>query len=195
MKKIVTPADSYRILANGPLLMVVTLGQAGDGLRPEVSTVAWSVPIDTNPPRLAVIIDCTHRTWHSALEQGECTLNVVSRELLPRAVYAGTVSSREHDKIAETGLVTVAGSVIRTPILPQCLANIECRIVSQTAETGLVLLEPLAAFADEEAYYAGWKMENGIYPVQHLGGERFQCGGDVLIQPALNIPPAPASGR
>lgn len=195
MKKIIAPTDSYRILSNGPLLLVVTLGQTGAGVRPEVSTVAWSVPIDSNPPRLAIIVDSSHRTWHSALERKECSLNVVSRKLLPQAVYAGSVSSREHDKIAELGLLTVEGSTIRTPILPQCLANIECRIVSQSAETGLVLLEPVAAFADEEAFYAGWKMENGIYPVQHLGGDRFQCGSEVLLQPSLKTPPPLDNGQ
>jgi flavin reductase (DIM6/NTAB) family NADH-FMN oxidoreductase RutF len=189
MKKVITPRDSYRILSNGPLLLLVTMGQGSAGARPEVSTIAWSTPIDFDPPRLAVIIDSTHRTWHNAKETGECTLNVVSRSLLPQAVYAGTVSSREHDKIVETGLVTIAGSLIRTPILPQCLANIECRVLAMTEETGFVLLEPLAALADEAAYFSGWKMEAGIYPVQHLGGERFQCGAEVLIQPAIQLWP------
>ena len=63
-----------------------------------------------------------------------------------------------------------------------------------TEETGFVLLEPLAALADEEAYYDGWKMEHGFFPLQHLGGDRFQCGSEVLVQPAIKILPPPVNG-
>ena len=182
MKKIVPPSECHRILANGPLLIVVSRGSSG---RDNIAAVAWSTPIDTNPPRLAIIADSAHLTWQNLQETPECTLNIAGRANIRLASYAGSVSGREKDKLAETAALTVAGSVLPLPILPECLANIECRVLSMDAETGFVLLEPVYALADEEAFFSGWKMERGIYPVQHLGGERFQHGGEVILQPPV----------
>jgi len=181
MKKIVPAADYYRLLGNGPLLIVVSRGLKRDN----ICAVAWSTPIDTDPARLAIIVDSAHLTWHNLAETRECTLNIVGRGTLRQASYAGSVSGRDTDKLAATGMLTAAGSVLPLPILPECLANIECRVLSLEEETGFVLLEPVYALADEEAFFAGWKMEQGIYPIQHLGGERYQHGGEVIVCPAV----------
>jgi len=182
MKKIIPVTDCCRLLANAPLLIVVS--RAGEA-RDNISTVAWSAPVSHDPARLAIIVDDSHLTWSNLEETRICTLNIVGRANLRLASYAGSVSGRDRGKLADTGALTVAGSALPLPILPECLANIECRVLSLEAEAGFVLLEPVYALADEEAFFSGWKFERGIYPIQHLGGERFQHGAEVLIQPPV----------
>jgi flavin reductase (DIM6/NTAB) family NADH-FMN oxidoreductase RutF len=179
MKKIIQLSDCYRLLSNGPLLIVVSRGTHEGHVRDNISTVAWSTPIDVNPALLAIIVDSAHLTWSNLLETRQCTLNIAGSANIRLASYAGSVSGRDRNKLGDTAALTVAGSVLPLPILPECLANIECRVLSLTEETGFVLLEPVSALADEEAFFAGWKMQ-GIYPVQHLGGERFQHGAEVI---------------
>lgn len=183
MKKVVALSHAGRVLAGGPLLVVATRGEDRDN----ISTVAWSTPVDYDPARVAIVVDKTHRTWENLERHGFCTLNVVGLPLLRAAVFAGTVSGRDIDKIAATGLLTVAGSAQDVPILPQFMANLECRVYSLEALTGLVVLDVLACFADEEAFYQGWKMENGIIPVQHLGDDRFAVGGEIVRQAPLKV--------
>jgi flavin reductase (DIM6/NTAB) family NADH-FMN oxidoreductase RutF len=186
VKKIIPLDRAYRLLANAPLLIMASRSHA----RANIAAIAWSTPIEKSPPRLAIIVDSAHLTWENLLTAPECTVNIVGRRALRLAVYAGTVSGRECDKLAESKALAAMGSVVHVPILPECLANIECRVLSQDAETGLVLLEPVAAFADEEAFFDGWKMERGIFPIQHLGGDRFQCGSEVLFYPSGLYPPS-----
>jgi len=167
---------------NGALLIVAS---RNEGMRHNIMTAAWSMPMEAAPPRLALIIDPAHLTWDNLRAAQTCTLNIVGRATLRLARYAGSVSGRERDKLAESGALWAPGSVVDAPILPECLANIECRVLSQAADTGLVVLEPVAAFADEEAFFEGWKMERGIYPVQYLGGDRFQHGAEALLCPPV----------
>jgi len=167
---------------NGSLLIVAS---CGEDMRHNIMTVAWSMPMETHPPRLALVIDPAHLTWENLEKTRVCTLNIVGRATLRLARYAGTISGRERDKLAESGALAAMGSVLDVPILPECLANIECRVLSQAEDTGLALLEPVAAFADEEAFFEGWKMEHGIFPVQYLGGDRFQHGAEALLCPSV----------
>ncbi|MDR2734626.1 MAG: flavin reductase family protein, partial [Spirochaetota bacterium] len=131
MKKIIPLQFAYRLIMNGSLLIVAS---RGENKRDNIMTAAWSTPLESNPPRLALVIDPAHRTWENLNIARVCTLNIVGRSTLRLARYAGTISGRARDKLAESGALAVMGSVLDVPIFPECLANIECRVLSQAAE-------------------------------------------------------------
>jgi len=50
-------------------------------------------------------------------------------------LYCGTHSGRDVDKFKETGLVAVPAKNVRPPLIEECVANFECRVVGEI-ETG-----------------------------------------------------------
>lgn len=49
------------------------------------------------------------------------------------------------DKFARFGLTAVPGTRVRAPLIAQCLANIECRVVDIVRNHDIVVLEGVAA--------------------------------------------------
>ena len=60
----------------------------------------------------------------------------LSGESIAAAVlYCGTHSGRTVDKFAATGLTPLEGSIVRPPLIGECVANFECRLAG-SLETG-----------------------------------------------------------
>ena len=46
--------------------------------------------------------------------------------------YCGKVSGRDYDKIAEQGLTAEQGSHVRAPLIRECTAHYECRVIGKS---------------------------------------------------------------
>ena len=69
-------------------------------------------------------------------------------DLLDRVVGIGTCSGADTDKFAKFGLTPVKGKVVKAPLIKECLANIECRVVDLIDRHNIVVLEAVAAYVD-----------------------------------------------
>lgn len=186
MKRELSSEFCLRLLNNGSLCLVGTTGEGGFNAAP----VAWTVPAQKAPPVVAMFLSPGHLTWENIARTGEFTLNVPGKDLLKQVAYLGGITGRQLDKLAACGLFAARGKTVAAPIFPDCLGHLECRLVYLDAETHLVRAEVRYALADEEAFYERWKLDGGIFPLQHLGGEFYQCGGELLVQPRLKSWPA-----
>jgi flavin reductase (DIM6/NTAB) family NADH-FMN oxidoreductase RutF len=59
----------------------------------------------------------------------ECVLSVPGESLAAEALYCGTTSGRDTDKLAECGLAVVGSKTIRVPGLQAAIANLEVEIL------------------------------------------------------------------
>jgi flavin reductase (DIM6/NTAB) family NADH-FMN oxidoreductase RutF len=174
---------AYRLLNHGPTVLVTS----AHGGAMNVMSAAWSMPLDFDPPKVAVVID--KNTFTRALVEGagEFVLNVPASSQAALTVAVGSASGRDVDKFAAHGIRTLAGSVVKAPLVAGCLAWLECRVIPEPhiqAAYDLFLAEVVAAWADPAVFADGhWKDDQGGRRSIHYiaGGQFFETG------PALGI--------
>ena len=59
----------------------------------------------------------------------ECVINVPTVELAPVVAKIGNCSGAEVDKSAEFGLTAEPAERVRAPLIAECYANLECKLV------------------------------------------------------------------
>lgn len=153
-----------------------------------IMSAAWSMPLDFDPPKVAVVIDRNTLTRSLVEGAGEFVLNVPSSEQAALTVAVGSASGRDVDKFAAHGIRTLPGSVVRAPLVDGCLAWLECRVIPEPhiqATYDLFLAEVVAAWADPAVFADGhWKEDQGGRRSIHYiaGGQFFETGAPVGIR-------------
>ena len=106
-------AKSYLLLNHGP----VTLVTSASGDRRNVMAAAWAMPLDFDPPKVLLVIDRQTLTRELVDESGEFALNIPCRAIADRVLAAGSISGRDGDKFARTGLSHFAATKIAAPLI------------------------------------------------------------------------------
>ncbi len=69
-------------------------------------------------------------------------------DLLDRVVGIGTCSGSDTDKFAKFKLTAVPGKLVWAPLIKECLANVECKVVDLVGTHNIVVLQAVAAYVD-----------------------------------------------
>lgn len=175
-------AKAYRLLNHGPTVLV----SAAHKGRRNVMAAAWNMPLDFNPPKVAVVID--KQTYTRALIEasGEFVLSVPPVALVHQVVAAGNLTGRDlDDKFEACGLKAAPASLVAAPLVGGCLAWLECRVLPEPAMAeryDLFLAEVVAAWADPAVFSEGrWHIETDVQRSLHhvAGGAFFATGAPV----------------
>ena len=78
----------------------------------------------------------------------ECVIAIPTVDMLDTVVGIGTCSGKDTDKFAKFRLTPVQGKVVRAPLIKECLANIECKVIDIIKRHNIVVLEAVAAHVD-----------------------------------------------
>jgi flavin reductase (DIM6/NTAB) family NADH-FMN oxidoreductase RutF len=70
--------------------------------------------------------------------------------MIDKVVGIGTCSGADTDKFARFRLTPVQGKAVRPPLIKECLANMECKVVDIVKRHNIVVLEAVAAYLDTE---------------------------------------------
>jgi flavin reductase (DIM6/NTAB) family NADH-FMN oxidoreductase RutF len=171
-------AQSYLLLNHGPVTLV-TSAHAG---RANVMAAAWAMPLDFEPAKVLLVIDKQTLTREFVDATGEFALNIPGRAQADQVLAAGSVSGRDGDKFARTGLATFAATQIAAPLIAGCLAWLECRVIPEAANQqryDLFIAEVVAAWADPLAFSdARWHFPDAARRTMHYqaGGTFFATG-------------------
>jgi len=133
-------------------LPVSLISCQGKTSAPNLITVAALGICCFDPPMVGVAIRGSRHSHALIQESGEFVINVPNQDLVRQIDLCGSVSGREKDKFAATGLRPLPAAVVKAPLVQECPINIECR-VKQTLNLGthdLFLAEVVAAHMDEE---------------------------------------------
>ncbi|MBS0393064.1 MAG: flavin reductase family protein [Proteobacteria bacterium] len=178
MRADVPLAKAYLLLNHGP----VTLVTSASGGRSNVMAASWAMPLDFDPPKVAVVIDRNTLTRELVDASGEFVLNIPPRALAAAVVGVGNASGREVDKWARFGLEPLAAARVGAPLVAGCIAWLECRVLPERAVErtyDLFLAEVVAASADERVFRQGrWHFEDDSLRSLHYvaGGQFFTTG-------------------
>lgn len=170
---------AYRLLNHGPVTLVSSAWRE----QRNVMAAAWVMPLDFDPPKVAVVIDKNTYTRELVEASGEFALNVPTRRLAQATHAAGSCSGREHDKFTELRLASFSGRAVAAPLLCECVGWLECRIIPEPAlatRYDLFLAEVLAAWADPRVFREGrWNFcDENLRTLHHVAGGFFFATGE-----------------
>lgn len=132
---------AFTLLEPGPVVLVTT----HDGKKDNIMTLSWTMVLDFTP-----VFAITTGKWNysfAALKKNkECVLAIPTIDLLDQVVGIGTCSGIDTDKFAQFGLTPVQGKIVKAPLIKECLANIECKVIDRVKKHNIIVLEGVAAY-------------------------------------------------
>jgi flavin reductase (DIM6/NTAB) family NADH-FMN oxidoreductase RutF len=189
MRQDVPLPQAYRLMNHGPTVLV----SAAHGGRRNLMAAAWAMPLDFNPPKVAVVLDKSTFTRRLIEASGTFALNLPCRAQADLAYTVGSCSGEALDKFETLGIAAFDGPATAAPLVEGCVAWLECRLLPQPAlqaEHDLFLGEVVAAQADSRVWSHGrWLFRDGpdadpaLEPLRTLhhiaAGRFFVCGEQV----------------
>lgn len=151
---------------------------------------AWAMPLDFEPPKIAVVLDKSTWTRQLLEASGTFVLNVPCAAQADIAQTVGSTSGLELtqgqglDKFQVYGLQTFSGELIDAPMLEGCVAWLECRLLPEPnnhQQYDLFLAEVIAAQADERVFSEGrWHFagHDALRTLHHVAGGHFLTIGE-----------------
>ena len=124
-------AQVYGLLEPGPVVLVTT-ARAG---RANVMPMSWHTMMEFVPPLVGCVISNLNDTFETLQTTGECVINVPTAELAKKVVACGNASGRSVDKFKTFGLTPVAASVVKAPLIAECYASLEGKVVDRALVT------------------------------------------------------------
>ncbi len=106
-------------------VVLVTCQRPGD--KPNVITIAWSGTVCSEPPMLSISIRPGRYSHPIVKETGEFVANIPTEDVLRVTDVCGTVSGRNEDKFALTGLTAEPATKVRPPLIAECPVSLECK--------------------------------------------------------------------
>ena len=164
----------YGLLEPGPVVMVTTVRKG----RPNIMTMSWHTMIEFEPPLVGCVISNRNYTYVSLKATKECVINIPTVELAVKVVGCGNTSGTKTDKFATFHLTPVAAGRVKAPLIDECYANLECKVVDtrMTAKYCLFIVEVIKAWIDPSVKHPR--------TIHHLGRGTFMVAGRTIKLPS-----------
>lgn len=134
---------AFTLMESGPVVFVTT----SNGEKHNIMTISWTMVMDFTPV-FAITTGPWNYSYAALRKYRECVIAIPTVDLIDQVVGVGTCSGADTDKFARFRLTPVKGTHVRPPLIKECLANIECRVVDIIRRHNIVVLEGVAAYLD-----------------------------------------------
>jgi len=133
----------FTLIEPGPVVLVTTC----DGNKNNVMTISWTMVLGFTPV-FAITTGAWNYSFAALQRTRECVVAIPTVDLLDRVVGIGTCSGADTDKFGKFKLTAASGKLVNAPLIEECLANIECKVVDLVDKHNIVVLEAVAAYVD-----------------------------------------------
>jgi flavin reductase (DIM6/NTAB) family NADH-FMN oxidoreductase RutF len=164
----------YGLLEPGPVLLLTTAHKG----RANVMTMSWHTMLEFEPPLVGCVVSANDFS-HTALRlTRECVLAIPTVELGSKVVGCGNCSGRRVDKFEAFGLTPRPASRVGAPLIAECWANLECRVVDTRLmkRYDFFVLEVLQAWIDPT--------RKDPRTLHHRGRGSFMVAGETIRLPS-----------
>jgi flavin reductase (DIM6/NTAB) family NADH-FMN oxidoreductase RutF len=134
---------AFTLIEPGPVVLVTT----NDGHKDNVMTISWTMVTDFLPS-FALTTGAWNYSYAALRETKECVIAIPTVDLIDTVVGVGACSGQDTDKFEKFSLTRVKAERVRAPLIKECLANVECRVVEIIDRHNIVALEGVAAYFD-----------------------------------------------
>lgn len=138
-------AKAFTLIEPGPVVLVTT----SDHKKNNIMTISWTMVVDFIP-RFAITTGSWNYSYAALKKSRECVLAIPTIDLLDKVVGIGTCSGLDTDKFAKFALTPLKAKRIQAPLIKECYANIECKVIDIIKKHDIVILEGVAVHYSAE---------------------------------------------
>jgi flavin reductase (DIM6/NTAB) family NADH-FMN oxidoreductase RutF len=151
-KKIIE--SPHRPVYPTPAALITSVDKEG---KPNIITLGEVAMVSLHPTRISV--GMRPATYSNSLVKAtsEFVVNFPSADIVDKVDFCGTVSGRNVDKFAETGLTPEPSIHVKPPLIKECPVNLECKVVGALSlgSHDLFIGDVLVMHAEEEIILDG----------------------------------------
>src|SRR5688572_18718469 len=150
-KKVFPPSKIRRFIEPGPIVMV---SSAHKGER-NIMTLGWHMMLGFEPAMIGCFIWDQNRSFSLIRRSKECVINLPTFDLVDAVIGVGNTHKSKVDKFEQFGLTPVDASKVDAPLIAECYANFECKLVDASLinRYGLFIFEVVKAHAATSPRY------------------------------------------
>ena len=170
-----TPLDRvYQLIEPGPVVLLAT----SDRGTPNAMAMSWHMMVEFTPPRIACIVSDRNHSFAALKRTKECVIAIPPAAMARTVVGIGNCSGAEGDKFARFRIATRAARHVAPPLMPACIANLECRVIDtrMVGDYGMFVLEVVHAWKNPALRTAK--------TIHHQGWGRFALDGRIIRLPS-----------
>jgi flavin reductase (DIM6/NTAB) family NADH-FMN oxidoreductase RutF len=164
----------YRLLEPGPVVLVTTAHKG----HANVMTLSWHTMMEFEPPLVGCVISNRNHSFDILKTTRECVINIPTVGMAAQVVACGNTSGRRVDKFAAFGLTPLPAARVKPPLIGECYANLECRVVDArlVERYCFFILEVLKAWIDPSHKHPR--------TIHHRGRGEFLVAGRTIRLPS-----------
>lgn len=117
--------DVRRFLEPGPIVLVSSAWKG----ETNIMTMGWHMIMGFSPSLIGCYIWSENHSFGLVRQSRECVVNIPTVDMAETVVAIGNSSGRDIDKFAEFGLTAVPGEHVKAPLIGECFASFECKLV------------------------------------------------------------------
>ncbi len=136
-------SKAFTLMESGPVVLVTT----NDGKKNNIMTISWTMVMEFTP-LFAITTGPWNYSFTALRKTKECVISIPTVDMLDKVIGIGTCSGADTDKFEKFMLTPVKGKNVKAPLIKECLANIECKVVDIVKKHNIVVLEGVAAHFD-----------------------------------------------
>jgi flavin reductase (DIM6/NTAB) family NADH-FMN oxidoreductase RutF len=140
MKKIQL-SKAFTLIESGPVVLVTT----HDGKKNNIMTISWTMVVDFTPV-FAITTGEWNYSFAALRKTKECVIAIPTVDMLDKVVGIGACSGADTNKFEKFMLTPVRGKHVNAPLIKECVANIECKVIDIIRKHNIVVLEAVAAY-------------------------------------------------
>ena len=137
-------SKAFTLIEPGPVTLVTT----SDGGKNNIMTISWTMVMDFTP-MFALTTGPWNFSYAALVRSRGGVLAIPGADLIDKVVGIGTCSGADTDKFEKFKLTAMKAEHVGAPLIGECLANIECRVVDIVERHNIIVLEGLAAYLDD----------------------------------------------
>lgn len=135
-----------RLIEPGPIVLLSTFYRG----KPNIMTMGFHMMVQHDPPLLGAVIGPWDFSFKAIKTTRECVIAVPGADLAQKVVDIGNCSGEDVDKFTMFNLTSRKAEKVKAPLIEQCLANIECRVIDtrMVNKYNLFILEVVNAWTN-----------------------------------------------
>ena len=137
-------SKAFTLMESGPVVLVTT----NDGKKNNIMTISWTMVMGFTPI-FAITTGPWNYSFAALCKTKECVISIPTVDMLDKIIGIGTCSGADTDKFEKFILTPLKAKNVKAPLIKECLANIECKVVDIIKKHNIVVLEGVAAYFDE----------------------------------------------
>lgn len=142
MFKEISTDQAFMLIEPGNLVLLTTRDNAKNNLMP----ISWIMPMDFCA-KFALVTGRWNYSCIALEKTRQCVLAIPPSSIIKKAVSAGNISGDEvEDKFKECGFTPLQAGDVCAPLVAECIANIECKVIEHIKRHDIFILSGIRAW-------------------------------------------------